>query len=144
MAYINPSVADFKSRFVRDFPFGTDLNTQVSDTDIANAYQLVNLNINQALFSCQADYTTGYLLCAAHYLVMNLRASSQGINGQFAWLEVSKGVGSVTSAFSIPQYILDNPYMSVFSKTNYGMLYLHVLLPRLPAPMKIAYGTTRP
>jgi hypothetical protein len=144
MAYINPSVADFKARFIRDFPFGTNINTSVTDTDVANAFGLTNFNLNQALFAIQADYTSGYLLLAAHYLVMNLRASSQGINGQFAWLEISKGVGSVNASFSIPQMILDNPYWAMFSKTNYGMLYLNLLQPQLVGVVRIACGSTRP
>ena len=135
MAYNNPSVADFQAYFFRDFPYGTDKNTSVLDQDIANAFQMTNININPGLFSSQSDYTVGYLLLSAHYLVMNLRQSSQGINGQFAFLEQSKGVGGINSSQAIPQRILDNPNWSMLMKTNYGAQYIQILLPALSGQM---------
>lgn len=143
MAYENPSVADFKAYFVRDFPYGTDVDTSVTDADIAKAYQQVNVNINQGLFDSQAAYTLGYLLLAAHYLVTDLIAG-QGVNGAANWVEQSKSVGNVSQSFAIPQYILDNPLLSLFSKTNYGMQFLQLILPQLPGQMFISYGSTRP
>lgn len=144
MAFDNPSVAEFKDYFNRDFPYGTDVNTSVTDTDIGKAFALVNININPGLFGYQASYAIGYLLLSAHYLVTNMRASSQGINGQFSFLEASKSVGSVAQAFSIPQRILDNPDMAMLCKTNYGAQYLQLILPQLAGQMFNAYGSTRP
>lgn len=140
MSYTNPSPADFVSYFNRDFPYGTDINTSVLDSDIAKAMQMTNMNINQALFTSQSNYNIGYLLLSAHYLVMNLRASSQGINGQFAFLEQSKGVGAVNTSFAIPQRVLDNPDWSVLMKTNYGAQYLQILLPLLAGQMFVVPG----
>lgn len=142
MAYENPSVAEFKAYFNRDFPYGSDVETSVTDDDIVKAFQMVNVNINQCLFGYQASYTVGYLLMSAHYLVMNLRASSQGINGQFSWLEQSKSVGNVSQAFAIPQRILDNPYFSMLTKTDYGAQFLQLILPQLVGQVSIAYGRT--
>jgi hypothetical protein len=144
MAYENPSVADFKSFFNRDFPYGTDQETQVLDSDITKAFAMTNVNMNQALFGYQSSYNIGYLLMSAHYLVMNLRASSQGINGQFSFLESSKGVGSVSQAFAIPQRVLDNPDWSILCKTNYGAQFIQLVLPQLAGNMFIARGSTRP
>jgi hypothetical protein len=127
----NPSVADFQAQFFRDFPYGTDINTTVTDQDIVNAFVCTNVNINQALFQNQGTYTLGYLLLSAHYLVTNLRASSQGINGQYNFLQQGKGAGPVNESFAIPQRILDNPYFSMLTKTNYGAQYLQLLLPQL-------------
>ena len=142
--YTNPSVADFKNQFVRDFPYGTDPNTSVLDNDIAYAFTFVNVNINQGLFADQGSYSLGYNLLAAHYLVMNLRASSQGINGQFNFLQASKGVGPVNEAFSIPQRILDNPDWSILAKTNYGVMFLQLVIPQLAGQAYNVYGTTLP
>jgi hypothetical protein len=144
VAYSDPSVADFKTYFNRDFPYGTDVNVAVTDTDIGKAFQMVGINMNPGLFGYQSSYTIGYLLMAAHFLVMNLRASSQGLNGQFSFLEASKSVGSVAQAFSIPQRILDNPEMAMYCKTNYGAQFLQLVLPQLAGQMFIAYGSTRP
>jgi hypothetical protein len=140
MAYNNPSVADFQGQFVRDFPYGTDPNNDVLDSDIAYAFQFANMMINPDFFGSQGSYTVGYNLLAAHFLVTNLRASSQGINGQFSWLQTNKNVGSVSEAFSIPQRILDNPELAVLTKTNYGIQYLSIVLPQLTGQMFGVFG----
>lgn len=144
MAYTNPSITDFQNQFIRDFPYGTDPENTVLNSDITNAFNFTNFNINQALFQNQAQYTLGYLLLSAHYLVLNMRASSQGINGQYNFLEQSKGVGALNSSFAIPQRILDNPYWSMLTKTNYGSEYLQLLLPQLAGQLFNAFGTVLP
>lgn len=144
MAYSNPSVESFKSQFSRDFPYGTDPNTTVLDSDITYAFTFVNMNINQNLFPNQGSYTLGYLLLSAHFLVTNLRASSQGMNGQFNFLQQSKGVGSVSESFGIPERILANPYFSMLTKTNYGAMFLQLILPQLSGQMFSVMGTTLP
>lgn len=141
MDFTNPSVLDFQTQFNRDFAYGTDINTSVLDSDITKAFTYTNININQGLFSDQGSYNLGYLLLSAHYLVTNLRSSSQGINGQYSFLEQSKGVGGVNQAFAIPQRILDNPYWSMLSKTNYGSEYIGLLLPQLCGQMFATGGS---
>lgn len=144
MSYENPSVQAFKDYFFRDFPYGSDIETSVTDADIAKAYQQTNVNINQGLFDGQSTYSIGYLLLSAHYLVMDLRASGQGLSGQFNWTEQSKSVGNVSQSFAIPQRILDNPLWSLYSQTNYGVQYLQLILPQLTGQVFISYGSTRP
>lgn len=144
MAYTNPTVADFKAYFFRDFPFGDDPETSVTDADITKAFGQTDVNINQALFSSQASYNIGYLLLAAHYLVTDMTMSTQGLNGQYSFLEQSKSVGSVSQSFAIPQYILDYPYMAMLTKTNYGAKYVQLLLPQLAGNMFSVHGSTRP
>lgn len=139
----DPTVIDFKTYFFRDFPYGTTLNT-VIDQDITNALGDAAFNFNPGLFPTQANYTLGYLLLAAHYLVVNLRASSQGIMGSYSWLTSGKGVGSVSESFSIPQRILDNPELAMYSKTNYGAKYLSLILPQLAGQVFVLHGTTLP
>lgn len=144
MSYTNPSVAEFKTYFNRDFPYGTDIETSVTDTDISKAFQMTNINFNSDFFGDQASYTIGYLLLSAHYLVMNLRTSSQGINGAFGFLEQSKSVGSVSQSFAIPQRVLDNPDWAVLMKTNYGAQFLQLILPQLSGQIYTVAGLTRP
>lgn len=144
MAFTNPSVADFQAFFNRDFPYGTDVNTSILDSDITKAFMFVNVNMNQALFADQGSYNIGYLLLSAHYLVMNLRASSQGIVGQFNFGQVSKGAGSVNEAFAIPQRILDNPDWAILTKTNYGAQFLQLILPQLAGQIFNVAGMTLP
>lgn len=144
MAYTNPSVADFKAFFVRDFPYGTDPETSILDSDITKAFTFTNVNFNPDLFADQGSYNVGYLLLSAHYLVMNLRASSQGINGQFAFAENSKSVGNVSQGFAIPQRILDNPDWAILTKTNYGAQFIQLVLPQLAGQIYTVLGSTRP
>lgn len=146
MAYVNPQVADFKAYFFRDFPYGTDIETTVTDPDINKALQQVNMYVafNPCMWSDQASYSIGYLYLAAHYMVMDLRASSQGINGQYAFLEQSKSVGSVSASYAIPQRVLDNPDWAMLMKTNYGAQYLQYILPLMGGQMFMVHGRTLP
>lgn len=138
-----PTVAQFQAQFIRDFPYGTDPNVSVLPTDITGAFNMVEININPALFCNQNAYTLGFLFLAAHYLVLNLRNSSQGLNGQYNFLQVSKNVAQVAEAFSIPQRILDVAEFSMYCKTNYGAQYLSWVLPQLTGNIFNACGTTQ-
>ena len=143
MSYTNPTVQDFKNQFVRDFPYGVDMNTTILDSDIATAFQMTNINFNPDLWADQGSYSLAYLLLSAHYLVMNIRTSSQGLNGQFNFTQSGKSVGSVSESFAIPQRILDNPDWAMLCKTNYGAQYLQLVIPQLAGQMFIAYGHTQ-
>lgn len=114
-----PSVTDFKTYFVRDFPYGSAAN-QVNDIDVTNAMQTMAAFVNQALYQTQNSFTIGALNLAAHYLVMSLRASSQGIAGNYAWPNTGKGVETVNESFTIPEAILENPQLAMLCKTYYG------------------------
>jgi hypothetical protein len=141
--FTDPTVQEFKDYFTRDFPYGTDPST-VMDSDISRAELTAASTINQCLFGVQEFYSQCFLLLSAHYLVMNLRASSQGISGQYAWMVTSKGVGSVSEGITVPQKILDNPLYAMLSKTTYGAMYLELMMPLLAGQMFVAYGRTLP
>jgi Protein of unknown function (DUF4054) len=144
MAYNNPSVADFKAFFARDFPYGVDPDTSILDADITKAFTFTNVNVNEGLFADQGSYTIGYQLLSAHYLVLNIRASSQGLNGQYNFLQQSKGAGAVNEAFAIPPRILENPEFAMLAKTNYGAQFLLLILPQLSGQVFSVHGSTRP
>lgn len=142
--YLNPTIAQFKTQFTRDFPYGTDPLISILDQDIANAFNYVNVNFSQDFWADQTSFYLGYNLLAAHFLVLNIRQSSQGILGQYNFNESSKSAGSVSQAFSIPQRILDNPEFAMLTKTNYGAQFLFLILPQLAGQMFNAFGTTLP
>jgi len=144
MAYTAPTIANFKAQFFRDFPYGTDPDVSVLDQDILNAFNLVDISINQDLWDTQADYSIGYLLYAAHFLVLSLRNSSQGLNGQFNWAQNNKAVGAVSEGFQIPQRIIENPELMMLKKTQYGGMYLQLILPSLVGQMFSLCGRTQP
>jgi hypothetical protein len=143
MAFVKPTATDFKTYFTRDFPFGTASNT-VLDSDINKAIVEAGVNFNDALYSDQETYSVSYLYLTAHYLVMDLRASTQGIAGDFPWLTNSKSVGSVSEGLAIPEFMLKNPMLSHFGKTYYGVKYLSLVYPRIVGPIFASYGGTNP
>lgn len=141
-SYVNPSVADFQSYFNRDFQYGNSDLTTVQDGDITKAQIQAQLTINQGLFPNQSLYTIGIQLLSAYFLVQNLRTSSQGIAAKFDWATNSKSVAAVSSSFSIPQRILDNPEFSIYAANTYGVQYLAMVLPLLTGQMfPVAGGT---
>ena len=142
--FIIPAVTDFKSYFVRDFPYGTDPNTSILDVDITRALNESKCYVNEALFCDQDDFTTGYLLLSAHNLVTNIQSSSQGLSGQFEWAYGSKSVGSISVSQSIPSSILENPQYAWLAKTNYGAKYLMMIYPSLMGNIISVAGRTNP
>ncbi len=144
MAYLAPTIAEFKAYFVRDFPYGTDPTTSILDADINKAFGQTNFNISQDMFATQGNYQIAYMLLAAHYLVTDLRMSSQGLSGQYSWAESSKSVGSVSQSFAIPQKILDNPFFAMLARTNYGAKYLELIMPLLAGQVGYVCGRTHP
>lgn len=143
MSYVNPTVSDFKNYFTRDFPFGVDPAENVLDSDISKAIDQAEVNINGELFATQSAYSIGFNLLAAHFLVTNLRASSQGLSGQYSWLQNSRSVGSVSEGISIPERVMQNPYLAGISKTNYGAEYLMMIYPKLTGQIFSVKGGTR-
>lgn len=141
MAYTFPTISDFKNMFRRDFPYGLELSS-VQDADIAQAIEDAGFAFNQGLFTDQSTFSRAYLLLSAHFLVVNLRNSSQGIAGQYSWLTQSKSVGSVSESMAIPQRVLDNPSLAQYSKTTYGMQFINFVLPRLTGAISSVCGRT--
>lgn len=143
MAFKKPSVDDFKEYFFRDFPYTADGDlTGVTDQDICKAQGEANINFNESLFSDQKTFSICFNYLTAHYLVTDLQNSSQGISGQYTWLESSRSVGSVSVSSSIPQRILDNPEFSMLSKTTYGAKFLALVLPLLSGQLFTVAGRT--
>lgn len=144
MAFTNPQVTDFKTRFYRDFPYNPDPNQGVTDMDINLAFGDVNTIINTDLFPDQSTYFLAYLYLTAHSMCMNIRAGSQGVGGGFAWAQTQKSVGNVSESYQIPQRVIDNPMLMMFTKTSYGARYLEIILPFLVGQMFAVCGRTKP
>ena len=139
-----PTIANFQAQFIRDFPYGTDPSVSVIEQDIFNAFNLTDIAINPALWGNQTAYQIAYCYLAAHFLVLNLRASSQGLNGQYNFLQNTKAVGAVSEGFQIPQRIIDNPELMMLTKTQYGARYLELVLPQLCGQVFSVHGRTKP
>lgn len=142
MAFIKPTVSDFKAYFTRDFPYGTANNT-ILDTDISKAITEAGFNFNEGLFPNQETYSMGFMYLTAHYLVMDIRASGQGISGNFPWMTNSKSVGSVSEGYQVPDFITNNPMLAHYAKTYYGAKYISLVYPRLIGNVFSVIGDTQ-
>lgn len=145
--YENPNVDDFKYFFYRDFPYCPsekyDDTNYVLDRDIQRAIEETAIFINSAFASTQESYTNQFLYLTAHNMVMNLRSSSQGLNGQYSWLQNSRGAGGVSESLAIPDRILENPELAMLAKTNYGAKYLLMIIPQISGQVFTVCGGTR-
>lgn len=143
MAYTPITINDFKARFVRDFPYGTD-SSKVMDADITYALVMAGLNFNEGLWESQTLFSQMFLLLSAHFLVTNIRASSSGLNGQFAGLTQSKAVGSVNESYVIPDRVKNSPFLMGLYSTHYGAQYVAQVWPRLTGHVMTVRGGTTP
>lgn len=144
------TVADFKTRFYRDFYYTNQNPNQeqtpppnidtVQDIDITNAFMDAQALFNQGLIS-SADGQTfiqpAYLYLSAHCLCLNLKAASNGINsgGTGGFPVNGRTVGSVSESYTIPQAYIDDPVLAQYTQTAYGMKYLAMVLPYLRGNM---------
>lgn len=139
------TVAEFKTWFSRDFPYSEDGDlTGVTSADISKAFAEASMNFNPSLFETDDDKKLGFLYLAAHYLVIDLQNSSQGINGKYEGLMASKTVGSVSVGYQIPTWLLEHPIFSLLSQTKYGMKYLSLIIPLLVGNVAGIKGITHP
>lgn len=119
--------------------------TKVCDQDIQAAFQLaLAFNFSQNLFANQATYTQAACLLAAHYLVMNLAASNQGLAAREEWVVASKGAGALNETFHIPPRILSNPTLSKIATTSYGARFVELIAPLLIANIQSYHRDTLP
>jgi hypothetical protein len=148
------TVADFKSRFYRDFTYANQTPDQVSpppdidivqDVDITNAFADASILLNQSLFSTDESITSGYLLLTAHFLCTNIKAASGGVNsGGSGFPVVSRAVGSVSESYQIPDAYKNSPILAQYTSTAYGLRYLALVLPMLIGNVIAIQGATRP
>jgi hypothetical protein len=153
MAYVFPTVADFKVYFARNFPFSTPATgsggdatdkTKVMDSDITRAFMKAQFGFNADLFDTQGEFTVGALLLSAHYLLLDARASNQGLMGSWAWSTQQTSIGGVQTTYGIPKRVQDSPVFSALSKTPYGAEYLAFMIPRITGVSMVVYGQTLP
>lgn len=121
-----------------------DTDNYVQDYDIAAAFAEALLVFNQSLFDTDANIRIGYLYLTAHYLVNDLRAAQAGLGATGAFPVNSRSVGSVSEAYQIPQQYTDDPFLSFYTSSSYGMKYLSMILPLLRGNFNAVEGRTLP
>ena len=139
------TVAEFKAWFSRDFPYSEDGDlTGITDADIQKAFAEASMNYNSSFFETEDQKKLGFLYLAAHYLVIDIQNSTQGLNGKYEGIMSNKSVGSVSVGYQIPDWVTSSPIYSLLSQSKYGMKYLSLIIPQLVGNVVSVRGATHP
>lgn len=139
------TVAEFKAWFSRDFPYSEDGDlTGITDADILKAFAEASMNYNSSFFETEDQKKLGFLYLAAHYLVIDIQNSTQGLNGKYEGIMSNKSVGSVSVGYQIPDWVTSSPIYSLLSQSKYGMKYLSLIIPQLVGNVVSVRGATHP
>lgn len=124
--------------------YDASLDDYVQDDDIERAFDEAEFNINQEIFSSDAQIKIAFLYVTAHYLVHDVRAANQGIESTGSFNVSARSVGKVSETYAIPQRYLDSPTFSFYTTSAYGMKYLSLVMPHLIGNVGIVGGGTNP
>lgn len=116
----------------------------VQDQDIQKAFLQAQTLFNQSFFGDDATEEMAYLYLTAHFLIIDLRAAGAGLSGTGAFPVSGRSVGSVSESYGIPAAYLNNPAMTLYTQTQYGMKYLSLILPQSVGNVVSVYGGTQP
>lgn len=124
---------------------GVSTEDYILDSDIEKAFAEAKVSFNQSLWGDDDQIKLGFLYLTAHYLVMDLKAAQGGVYGAgISGLVSSRSVGNVSEAYSIPQAYLDDPSLSFYTQSAYGIKYLNMVLPNIRGNIKAVCGATQP
>lgn len=136
---------EFRGWFSRDFPYSDDgVLTGITEQDIRKSFAEASMNFNPSLFGTEEERKLGFLYLSAHYLVIDIQNSTQGINGKYEGIMSSKSVGSVSVGYTIPDWVMGHPIYSLLSQSKYGMKYLSLIIPSLVGNVASVRGATHP
>jgi len=147
MPWTAPTVAQFKTYFVRDFPYAPENDPSnagyILDADITKAIAEAGAKFNPGLgYGEDSAVTMAFMYLAAHFLVENIKMSSAGLSGQIQQLVSSKSVGGISESYAIPEKFTKSPYTSMFLKNKYGERYLALSFPLIVGGVGLVEGTT--
>lgn len=146
MSWQPPSISDFKGYFTRDFPYApltANANYDyVLDGDITKALEQAEINFNESLGMSGREATVAFLFLTAFYLIIDLQLAQRGIASQANFSMSSKGVGSVSVTFQIPERYSKDPQMTYYAQNGYGQKYLSLVFPYMTGNVRVVEGTT--
>lgn len=121
-----------------------DIYNYVLDADIEKAFAEAKMQLNQALFTSDANITLGYLYLTAFFLVNDINAANAGLQVVNAFPVSGRTVGNVSEKYEIPPIFLENPQYLFLNSNLYGRKYFSMIYPYLIGNVGIAFGTTLP
>jgi hypothetical protein len=150
MANVPPIDADdFKAYFDRDFPYGTG-KCEVRDADISKAIAEANILFNPGLFADLPSQTIAFEYLTAHLLTRHFLATGgiiqqgQGLNSTGNFPISSKGAGGLSVSYAIPETVSADPALAQYLTTQYGLIYLNMVMPNLIGNFNNAAESTKP
>ena len=109
------------------------------DTDILEAFAEAKINFNEGLFPDAETALRVFNYLAAHYLTVDF---NNALGSNQIGILTSKSVGSVSVGYSIPTWLLNNPTLSMYASTGYGVKYASLIKPYLTGNVFIVSGRT--
>ncbi len=144
------TIADFRSRFVRDFdyaPAGAAIQPcqdLIYDADIEKAYGMASILFPTGLWSNDTEFKTAYLLLSAHCMVTDIQTAAGGIASTGLNPTASRSVGAVSESYDMPDWATKSRTLAPYLATRYGQQYLMLLKPRMIGGFAVAAGATTP
>lgn len=121
-----------------------DILNYITTEDIEKAFAEARVSFNQSLFTTDDNVKLGFLYLSAAYLAHDIKAALGGITGTGSFPVSSRSVGSVAESYHIPQAYLDDPLLSFYTQSPYGLKYLALVLPMLRGNVAAVAGRTLP
>lgn len=109
------------------------------DSDIQEAINEAFVNFNEGLFKDESTAKLVFLFLVAHYLTIDFGIALGSVQ---IGITTSKSVGSVSESYTIPNWLLNNPALSAYATTPYGIKYASLIRPYLIGNFFIAKGST--
>ena len=107
------------------------------DSDILEAFAEAKINFNEGLFPDGETALKVFNFLAAHYLTVDF---NNALGSNQIGILTSKSVGSVSVGYTIPAWLLNNPMLSMYATTGYGVKYASLIKPYLTGNFFIVKG----
>lgn len=123
----------------------SETNVYVLDSDIEKAYFQAKQFFNPALFDNENDLLSYICYLIAHYLVIDIQMSQEGVNSTGYYIPNHTTVGDVSESYSNPTNSQGDSFILYqLNQTRYGQKYLSLISPLLVGHFNSIRGTTTP
>ena len=123
----------------------SETNVYVLDSDIEKAYFQARQFFNPALFDNENDLLSYICYLIAHYLVIDIQMSQEGVNSTGYYIPNHTTVGDVSESYSNPTNSQGDSFILYqLNQTRYGQKYLSLISPLLVGHYNSIRGTTTP
>lgn len=135
------TIAQFKAQYGREFVYGLSPDTAM-DSDIQSAINQAVLIHNPDLWDTTTEEPIAFGLIVAHFLAFKLQVAGgvslknvgSGAQSYGRGMIQSKTVSGVSLTYAVSEIVKEDPTLSTFALTEFGVEYLGIAWPRTVAP----------